>query len=121
MKDWDPPPEAWDQFLELLDPDRPKAGETYEDIRRRLITFFECRRCPLAEHLADIAINRVIRKHFEGQVIETLLGYTYGVAKLVYLEYLAEERKKMKLVEHLTRDGEPIEQEPVAETDLQLC
>lgn len=103
MKDWQPSPEAWTKFLSLLDPDQDKAGEKYEDIQRRLITFFECRRCLEAEHFADISLNRVIRRYFEGEVIKNVMGYVYGVAKMVYLEYLAEQKNEQAMQEHLKR------------------
>lgn len=109
MKDWEPPLEAWEKFLSFLDADHDRAGEKYEGIQRKLITFFDCRRCLAPEHLADISINRIIRRYFEGEVINTLMGYVYGVAKIVYLEYLAEQRNEQVMQEHLTYTVEPAE------------
>lgn len=108
MKDWEPPPEAWEKFLKLLDEAPDKAGDRYEQIRARLITFFECRRCLASERLADISINRVIRRYFEGEVITTLMGYVFGVAKVVYLEYLAEQRNEKFIRDEFTRAGEGV-------------
>lgn len=108
MKDWEPPREAWDKFLNLLDEDPNKAGDKYEEIRRKLVTFFECRRCLAAERLADVSINRVIKRYFEGEVITTLMGYVYGVAKIVRLEYLAEQRNEQDARDELTRAGEAV-------------
>lgn len=124
MKDWELPPEAWEKFLKLLDDDPDKAGNKYEEIRGRLVTFFECRRCQAAERLADISINRVIKRYFEGEVITTLMGYVFGVAKIVYLEYLAEQRNEKHVQDELLREGEGVVEpdfdgdEP---DDLQIC
>lgn len=108
MKDWEPPREAWEQFLSLLDEDPDKAGDKYEQIRARLLTFFECRRCLAAERLADISINRVIKRYFEGEIITTLMGYVFGAAKIVYLEYLAELRNEKLVRDEFTRAGEGV-------------
>lgn len=124
MKDWEPPPEAWEKFLNLLDEDPNKAGDKYEEIRGRLITFFECRRCLAAERLADVSINRVIKRYFEGEVITTLMGYVFGVAKVVRLEYLTEQRNEKLVRDEFTRAGEGVV-EPDTDDDepdiLQRC
>ncbi len=120
MKDWEPSPEAWDKFLNLLDANPDNAGRKYEDIQRKLITFFECRRCLCAERLADISINRVIRRYFEGEVLSSLMGYIYGVAKIVFLEYLAEQGKEQAVRDHLMRAGETAEEDSDAD-DLKTC
>ena len=92
-KEWELTPEAFSKFLVWLDPDPDRAGEKYEDIRRRLIQIFICRGCTCPEDLSDETINRVIRKFPELE--ETYAGdpalYFYGVAHRVHLEFL---RKK---------------------------
>src|SRR5262245_21687271 len=55
-------PEEFDRLLLWLNPDRDKAGEKYEWIRKRLIKIFVCRGCNVPEELADKTINRVARK-----------------------------------------------------------
>ena len=49
-------------FLTWLSPDEGKAGEEYERLRFRLITFFAGRNCRFPEDLADETINRVVLK-----------------------------------------------------------
>jgi len=92
-KEWDLTQEAFTKFLVWLNPSPDKAGEKYEDIRRRLIKIFTCRGCYCPEDLADETINRVIRKFQE--IGENYVGdpalYFYGVAHNVHLEHL---RKK---------------------------
>jgi len=81
---------AFDYLLAWLDADRERAGEKYEQIRRRLIMIFTCRGCPDAEELADESINRVALKAAE--VSKEYVGdpalYFYGVAQKVFLEYV---------------------------------
>jgi DNA-directed RNA polymerase specialized sigma24 family protein len=49
-------------LLKQLSPDREQAGRHYEQLRRRLITVFACRRCLDPEALADETLDRVARK-----------------------------------------------------------
>ena len=88
-----PTQEGLDLLLRWLDPDRERAGERYEKIRRRLIGIFSSRGCYDADDLADRSINVVLSK------IEWLLTnyvgdpavYFYGVAKKIYLEDLKKK------------------------------
>lgn len=123
MKDWQPSPEAWDKFLTLLDADVGRAGEKYKDIQRKLITFFECRKCLEAERLADVSINRVIRRYFEGEDIRNPISYLYGVAKIVFLEYLAEQRQQQEGHDYLTHTGVLTSEQDGADgdADLHVC
>ncbi len=74
-------------LLARLDPDSDRAGETYERLRLRLITFFQFRKCHLPEECADETLDRVARKLAEGESVENLFAYAHGVAKYVLLEY----------------------------------
>ena len=87
MGDWMPSHEAWQKFLLLLDADEEVAGQKYEVLRRKLIIFFECRKCSVvAEDMADETITRVIRRCCEGVHIEDVTRYAYGVARIVAME-----------------------------------
>jgi len=87
-KDWVLTGDAFDALLARLDPDRDRAAERYEHIRRALITFFECRGSALAEDHADTTINRAARRLLEGSEIHTEnpASYFYGVARNVLKE-----------------------------------
>lgn len=79
---------AFESLLMWLDADRDRAGEKYEQIRRRLIKVFTCRGRHDAEELADETINRVTLKAPE--LSKEYVGdpglYFYGVAQKVFLE-----------------------------------
>jgi RNA polymerase sigma factor (sigma-70 family) len=79
-----------DDLLRWLDPDRERAGQRYERLRRALIKIFAARGCHQAEDLADETITRVSNK--AAVLAKTYVGdhslFFYGVAKNVYREYL---------------------------------
>src|SRR5205085_11441020 len=78
--------EAFTKLLARLDPDRERAGERYEDLRRTLVKFFEWRGAPFPEDQADETFNRVARKLDDGVEIKNVVGYCYEVARRVCLE-----------------------------------
>ena len=91
--------EGFDQFLSLLSSDRARAGQFYEEIRTRLLKFFEWRGCPVADELTDRTFNRVIGKLQAGEAILNAQSYCVGVARLVHLEYLREADRERQLSE----------------------
>jgi DNA-directed RNA polymerase specialized sigma24 family protein len=115
--EWDLTPEAFEQLLFWLNPNREQAGRKYEEIRRKLIKIFTGRGCICPEELADETMNRVTRKVPE--IIGNYVGdpslYFCGVAHNVHLEYV---RKKPNLLpppapdppEETERDYECLEQ-----------
>lgn len=88
-----PTPEAFEKLLRWLDPDRDKAGEKYEKIRRRLIAIFSSRGCCDTDDLADRTINVVLSK--TEWLLANYVGdpaiYFYAVAKKIYLEDLKKK------------------------------
>ena len=96
---------AFDKLLERFSSDREEAAVRYETARRKLIRFFEWNSIPCAEDWTDEVINRVARRIDEGQDIDNLMAYIWGVARIVY-----KEAKKL-------RDRGPI---PLDDTPLTL-
>ena len=89
-------PEKFANFMEWLSPDPERAGEEYERLRSRFLSFFSGRRCNAADELADETINRVILKSSE-ETIDNKLAYCYGVARNVYRESLRKERTRVDI------------------------
>lgn len=83
--------ERFAAFLAWLSPEAERAGEEYERLRFRLITFFSHRNCRFADELADETINRVTLK-IGVETIENKLAYAYAVARNVFLESLRAEK-----------------------------
>jgi DNA-directed RNA polymerase specialized sigma24 family protein len=83
---WTLTPEAFERLLSSFDADRERAGQKYATTRRKLSEFFEARGSHAPDEHADETINRVARKIVEGEAIENLDKYCYGVARLVWME-----------------------------------
>lgn len=99
---WNLSREAFEQFLSRLDTDREQAGERYEKIRRKLIKFFTWENCPHPEDHADEAINRLAKRIGDGEAIQDLNKYLYGVAHLILLETLKERQREQASLEQLS-------------------
>ncbi|HEV8577749.1 MAG TPA: hypothetical protein VGX68_01605 [Thermoanaerobaculia bacterium] len=93
--------EGFDALLDYLDPDREKAGERYETIRRRLVRLFEWRGCATPEELTDETIDRVARRMKEGIELRSSdpFGYFCGVAHLVYKEVFRRSLREQRALE----------------------
>ena len=87
---------AFDKLLALLDEDRNRAGDKYEELRLKLVKFFDYRGSLAPDEHADETLNRVTRKIDEGELIENLQAYCYGTARLYFLD-VQKERKKVPL------------------------
>jgi len=111
-------PEAFEKLLACLDSNRERAGEKYEQLRLKLVRFFEWRGALFPEDQADEALNRIIRRIDEGEEIRNLSNYCYGIARLLLLESLKElEHKRAALDELPTRQSAP---EDPGEGELRL-
>jgi DNA-directed RNA polymerase specialized sigma24 family protein len=93
--------ETFDILLAQLDPDRERAGELYETIRRKLVRLFEWRGCVSPEDLADETFNRVARRLSEGVELRSNdpYGYFCGVAHLLYKEVLRRAAREHRAIE----------------------
>jgi DNA-directed RNA polymerase specialized sigma24 family protein len=85
-RDWSISPRTWDQLLTLLDSDRNRAAEQYELLHRKLVRFFEYRGAAAPPDVADLTLDRVMRKIEAGEEIKDIGNYCFGVAKLILLE-----------------------------------
>jgi DNA-directed RNA polymerase specialized sigma24 family protein len=96
-KDWVLSQGAFQQFLIWLDGGADSGGESYLEIRRRLVFYFDRRNCASPNELADETLNRVARRlEEEGAITDASPAhYCYIVAKFVFLEAVrAPERRK---------------------------
>ncbi len=83
---WTLTQEAMDCLLARLHPDRESAGQAYQELRGKVIVFFEGRRCAFPEELADETLNRLARKLAEGAPIVDPNRYALGVASNILQE-----------------------------------
>src|SRR5215510_4105046 len=93
-------PEAFKKLLAVLDPDPETAGVKYEQLRHKLIRFFEWRGSFISDELADETLNRLARKIDEGEEIEkNVFALSLGIARFVLMETLkrpGNRRAEMK-------------------------
>lgn len=108
-KDWQLSQEGFDKFLGLLDEDRERAAERYEQLRRRLLKFFEWRGSLTPEEHADETFNRVARKLTEGTQINELNNFIGGVARRLVFEMLEERERANKALGKLSEPTTTIE------------
>jgi RNA polymerase sigma factor (sigma-70 family) len=121
-KGWVITREAFDRMLAELHPDGERAGEQYEEIRRKLVKLFEWRGCVHAEECADETFNRVAQKICEGTSIWVDDPYLYfhGVALNVLREYWRSAEQTAKTLEEAARiQGLSVDPEdlPLRETE----
>ncbi len=108
MPDRSPTKEDFNRLLSWLDPDRERAGERYEKIRRKLILIFASRGWSSPEEMADDCINRVIKKlpEIEQEYKGSQEFYFLGVVPYIEKEW----RRKLR----------PIEIPPAPEPDFEI-
>ncbi len=107
---------GFQQLLTLLDADADRAAQAYADVRRRLIKFFEWRRCWDAETCADDALDRVARRLEAGATMTaTIHAFILGVATNVARERLRGDRH----VELKDNVAAPFEEDPLVRRDEQ--
>jgi DNA-directed RNA polymerase specialized sigma24 family protein len=101
-RQWVLTPQAFEKLLASLDASRDRAGEKYEQLRSRLVKFFEWRGCPSPDDQADEALNRVTRKLEEGEQVHDLYRYTAGIARRLVLEMFKQQEKAHVALRHLS-------------------
>lgn len=102
--------DAFEKLLDWLDADRERAGQRYEEVRARLMRFFEWQGCIYPEEYTDQTINRVARKLSEGVEVLAADPYVYfaGVARMVLKEYWRRsERMPTDSIKVEPRDNQP--------------
>ena len=102
-RDWIATPQAFERLLAWLDEGSDSGGQAYLQMRRRLVLYFQRKRCLVPDDLADETLNRVTRRlEEEGSITDSPPGlpeclggvpparYCYIVAKFVLLEHLRD-------------------------------
>lgn len=90
---------AFEGLLGWLDNGTNSHGQSYLDLRQRLVAYFDRKNCRVPDDLADETLNRVARRlEEEGTIIsETPARYCYIVARFVFLEYLRVSNDEVPL------------------------
>lgn len=90
---------GFDKLLQIFDSNRENAGIKYENLRLRLIKFFDWRNCENSEELADTVFDRIIKKIIEGEEIQNINAYSATIAQFVFKEYCRRNERKFQSIE----------------------
>jgi DNA-directed RNA polymerase specialized sigma24 family protein len=95
-KRWELSSHSFNCLLSWFDEGANSSGQTYLEIRQRLVAYFDRKNCPAPDDLADETLNRVARRLEEEGVIETEppAKYCYIVARFVFMEQLRSTQKE---------------------------
>jgi DNA-directed RNA polymerase specialized sigma24 family protein len=87
--------DAFEALLARLDPDLDRAGERYEEVRLRLVKFFQWRQALSPEDLADETIDRVGRRLRDDPTIQprSWSAFFHGFARNVLRESWKERKE----------------------------
>jgi DNA-directed RNA polymerase specialized sigma24 family protein len=109
-KDWKLSAGAFQQFLKWLDGGVDSGGESYLEMRRRLVFYFDRRNCASPDDLADETLNRVARRlEEEGAITDASPAhYCYIVAKFVFLEAVRSPETRKTNVDDLTPSAQAV-------------
>jgi DNA-directed RNA polymerase specialized sigma24 family protein len=86
---------AFHRLLAWLDDGIESGGETYIEMRRRLVAYFDRRNRPFADDLADETFNRISKTLEQSVPIAATppARYCYVVARFVLLEDIRRSRR----------------------------
>jgi DNA-directed RNA polymerase specialized sigma24 family protein len=93
---WELSSKAFESLLHWLDQGTDSGGESYLEMRRRLVNYFDRKNCLAPEDLTDETLNRVTRRlEEEGNIVsDSPAQYCYIVARFVFMEQLRIQEKE---------------------------
>ncbi len=106
-REWVLTQDAFDGLLSSFDADRERAGEQYEQLRRKLAKFFEWRGADDPVEQADETLSRVARKLAEGAEIQDLNQYCLGVGRLLLKEEFKRREQQQRAFRQLPQNSHP--------------
>jgi len=112
---------AFHKLLAWLDGGEDSQGRKYIEMRRRLVSYFERKRCQPPDDLADETLDRVARRLQEEGAIDspTPAHYVYIVARFVLLEYCRKPDRDLLSFEDLLNRGHDPGAPPMKREDLE--
>ena len=105
---WQPTAEAFARLLKWLDGGVDSQGKKYEDIRLRLVGFFERKECQSPEDLVDETFNRVMKWLVDqNKELTGLAKICYNTARFVFHEYLRKPDRTSEGIDELPPHNQP--------------
>ncbi|MBL8175648.1 MAG: hypothetical protein JNK48_13325 [Bryobacterales bacterium] len=120
---WEIDRDALARLLAALDPDPARAALCYEELRQKLIRFFEWERSEMPDRDADETLNRVARRLAEGVEMRSPGAFAHGIARFILREQAAAaKRKERALAEFVAQPRmEPNPQDQALHNCLEHC
>lgn len=119
---WIPTPQSFEKLLAAFDPDREEAAKTYENVRVKLLRYFERYGISDTDRYVDVTLDRVMRRLDEGEVVANISAFIYAVASYVRMEAWNEQKQLRDVEVEIQRDIEQKQLEDVVgESPRQLC
>jgi RNA polymerase sigma factor (sigma-70 family) len=115
---WSLSASAFESLLARLASDPDTAAREYDAIRRKLVGFFERRNASMPEMLADETIDRVAHRLDEGEVVQSLRAYFFGVAKHILCESVRQRSRQESAERQLVAHPAPFDAPDAAEQEL---
>lgn len=103
--DWSLTERALERLLERLGSDRDTAGRKYHALRARLVDFFDWKGTKRPEVAADETLDRVARRVDEGEPVDRVEAYAFGVARLVFLEQVRHDVRERNATAAAAREA----------------
>lgn len=87
---WQATPESFARLLHWLDGGVDSQGQAYEEMRQRLVTYFDRKNCRTPDDLTDETFNRVMKwlEQNRKEVDAEPAKICYNTARFVFHEYL---------------------------------
>jgi DNA-directed RNA polymerase specialized sigma24 family protein len=106
---WQATPESFARLLHWLDGGVDSQGQKYEEMRQRLVTFFDRKNCRNPDELSDETLNRVMKwlEQTEKERDDEPAKICYNTARFVFHEYLRRPEHTQGELEEM-----PITQQP---------
>jgi len=95
--------DSFEKLLARLAPERERAGEAYENLRRRLTRYFDLKGLGLPDYAADETLDRLAQKIAAGEDVRDFLHYAFGIAHWVFLERVRAEERERRANTNLTQ------------------
>jgi len=92
-------------LLAALGEDSGQPGLAYENLRARLIRYFEWNRCWPAEDWADTALDRLAGKIAAGETIADPRRFVAGIARMLVHESAAQQLREQRMLSWMRWTG----------------
>ncbi len=98
--------ESFSVLLKTFSSDEAEAASAYAKLRDSLIRFFQIKGDKTPDEAADETLDRVAVKLGDDVLITDLTKYSFGVARLVFLEGLRKKQKEKMAFENFYAENE---------------